>query len=40
MADYEVFELGDVILQSGITLRQAKLAYKPTAGSTSHVTMS
>jgi homoserine O-acetyltransferase len=28
MADYEVFELGDVVLQCGITLRQAKLAYK------------
>jgi homoserine O-acetyltransferase len=28
MADYEIFELGDVALQSGITLRQAKLAYK------------
>ena len=28
MADYEIFELGDVVLQSGLTLRQAKLAYK------------
>jgi len=28
MADYEVFELGDVALQCGITLPQAKLAYK------------
>src|SRR5580700_4979570 len=28
MVDYEVFELGDVVLQSGLTLRQAKLAYK------------
>jgi len=28
MSDYEVFELGDVVLQSGLTLRQAKLAYK------------
>jgi len=28
MADYEIFELGDVGLQSGITLRQAKVAYK------------
>ncbi len=28
MADYEIFELGEVILQSGLTLRQAKLAYK------------
>jgi homoserine O-acetyltransferase/O-succinyltransferase len=28
MSDHEVFELGDVVLQSGITLRQAKLAYK------------
>jgi homoserine O-acetyltransferase len=26
--DYELFELGDVVLQSGLTLRQAKLAYK------------
>ncbi len=28
MADYEVFELGDVVLQSGITLHGARLAYK------------
>jgi homoserine O-acetyltransferase len=28
MLDYETFELGDVPLQSGVTLRQAKLAYK------------
>lgn len=28
MADYEVFELGEVVLQCGITLPQAKLAYK------------
>lgn len=28
MADYEIFELGDVVLQLGITLRQAKIAYK------------
>jgi homoserine O-acetyltransferase/O-succinyltransferase len=28
MPDYEVFELGDVVLQSGLTLWQAKLAYK------------
>lgn len=27
MADYHVFELGDVVLQSGMTLREAKLAY-------------
>ena len=26
--DYDLFELGDVVLQSGLTLRQAKLAYK------------
>ncbi len=26
--DYEIFELGDVTLQSGMTLRNAKLAYK------------
>jgi homoserine O-acetyltransferase len=28
MADYEVFELGDIVLQCGITLPRAKLAYK------------
>jgi homoserine O-acetyltransferase len=28
MADYEVFDLGDVRLQMGATLRDAKLAYK------------
>jgi homoserine O-acetyltransferase len=28
MADCEIFELGDVALRSGITLRQAKIAYK------------
>jgi len=28
MSDHEVFDLGDVVLQSGLTLRQAKLAYK------------
>ena len=28
MADYEIFELGDVVLQSGQTLRAAKMAYK------------
>ena len=28
MPDHEIFELGDVVLQSGLTLRQAKLAYK------------
>ena len=28
MADHEIFELGDVVLQSGLTLREAKLAYK------------
>ena len=28
MPDHEIFELGDIILQSGVTLRQAKLAYK------------
>ncbi len=27
MTDYRVFELGDVVLQSGMTLRDAKLAY-------------
>jgi homoserine O-acetyltransferase len=28
MADYETFELGQVVLQCGLTLPQAKLAYK------------
>jgi homoserine O-acetyltransferase/O-succinyltransferase len=28
MPDYELFELGDVELQCGVTLRQAKIAYK------------
>ena len=28
MADYEMFDLGDVVLQCGQTLRDAKLAYK------------
>src|SRR5258708_31416326 len=28
MADYKVFEAGDVVLQSGMTLRGAKLAYQ------------
>jgi homoserine O-acetyltransferase len=28
MVDYEIFELGDLVLQSGATLRSAKLAYK------------
>jgi homoserine O-acetyltransferase len=28
MADYEIFKLGDVVLQSAATLRGAKLAYK------------
>jgi homoserine O-acetyltransferase len=28
MAEYETFALGDVVLQSGLTLREAKLAYK------------
>ncbi len=28
MNDYEVFDLGDVVLQEGATLRDAKLAYK------------
>jgi hypothetical protein len=26
--DYELFELGDVVLQSAVTLRSAKLANK------------
>src|SRR3989441_10054419 len=28
MPDYDIFELGDIVLQSGLTLRQARLAYK------------
>jgi homoserine O-acetyltransferase len=28
MSDHETFQLGDVVLQSGVTLREAKLAYK------------
>lgn len=28
MVDYEIFELGDAVLQSGATVRNAKLAYK------------
>lgn len=28
MADYEIFELGDVVLQCKKTLRNARLAYK------------
>ena len=28
MADYEIFELGDYVLQCGKTLRKAKLAFK------------
>src|SRR5687768_1098804 len=28
MTDYAVFELGDVVLQSQLTLRRARLAYK------------
>ena len=28
MADYEIFELGNVVLQCGLTLPRAKLAYK------------
>ena len=27
MADYEIFELGDVVLQSKQTIRGARLAY-------------
>ena len=27
MADYEIFALGNVVLQSGLTLREAKLVY-------------
>jgi homoserine O-acetyltransferase len=28
MPDHEIFELGNVVLQCGVTIRQAKLAYK------------
>src|SRR5712691_3142954 len=28
MADYEILALGDVVLQAGLTLHQAQLAYK------------
>ena len=28
MTDYQIFEAGDVVLQSGLTYRGAKLAYK------------
>ena len=28
MVDYEIFELGDIVLQYRATLRDAKLAYK------------
>lgn len=28
MIDYEIFELGNCVLKSGATLRNAKLAYK------------
>ena len=28
MSDYEIFDAGDVVLQKGATLRDAKLAYK------------
>jgi hypothetical protein len=33
MPDYSIFEAGDVVLQSGLTYRGAKLAYKTTAHS-------
>jgi hypothetical protein len=28
MSDHEIFEIGDVALQSGVTLRQAKLRWR------------
>ena len=28
MTDYEIFELGDLVLQSGVTLPRARLAYQ------------
>src|SRR5437667_11089430 len=28
MTDYRIFEAGDVVLQSGLTYRKARLAYK------------
>lgn len=31
MDDYDIFELGDVVLQCDATLRDAKLAYMRTA---------
>ena len=34
MPDYRIFEAGDIVLQSGLTYRGAKLAYKTTARST------
>jgi homoserine O-acetyltransferase len=40
MPDHELFELGDVALQSGITLRQAKIAYKTYGKLDPHVTTS
>jgi hypothetical protein len=39
MADYEIFELGDVVLQSAATLRGATLAYKTLVRSTRPRTM-
>jgi hypothetical protein len=33
MNDHEIFELGDVVLQQGATLRDAKLAYETTVPS-------
>ena len=31
MSDYKIFEAGDVVLQSGLTYRGARLAYKTQA---------
>ena len=28
MSDYSIFEAGDVVLQSGLTYRKARIAYK------------
>src|SRR6059058_61337 len=36
MADYEIFALGNVVLQSGLTLRNAQLAYKTYGTLNSH----
>ena len=37
--DYQIFELGDVALQSGLTLRNAQLAYKTYGRLDAHAAM-